>query len=544
MNSSQFSCSKMLLAVLLPFALLIVVNAEICPPWRLYDFKTKECKCAKTIHLVNCDSKGQLSISHCYCMTFNEELKEVTIGQCLYSCVDHRRSSCHEYDRIKSNSSLTLNFEECGLLKRTGHLCGDCIKDYGYPIYSYSMECVKCNKDGAFKNIVKYVLLAFGPLTIFYMFVIIFKFSITSNFMVAYIYTCQTVTVPYLIKMNNLESFSKKALVAYISMWNLDFFRLIIDPFCLHPNLSILQVISLDYIVAVYPMFLVILTFFAVLLHDRYAIIVFLWSPVEKMMKCIRKNWNIRGSLIQAFATFFVLSYVKILNVSFELLTPVVPFNEKGEHLRKWYLFSAGTIEYFGKHHLPYGILAVAMLLIFNVLPVILLILYPFNWFKSCACKNDLVIFTFLDAFYGCYRTKPIFCRSFAAVYFIMRLLELVIFVSLRDRSVYFVFGLCQVALCVLITLFQPYSKKYQNSLDVILILNLASILFMAAAKHSTYATIVITAGLNICIFIHISYSLVLLGFHLFPIKYRNLIKHYVMKEHEHNDRLPLLSHH
>ena len=45
------------------------------------------------------------------------------------------------------------------------------------------------------------------------------------------------------------------------SIWNLDFFRLLCKPFCLHPNLSIIQVMCLDYAIAVYPLLLIILTY-------------------------------------------------------------------------------------------------------------------------------------------------------------------------------------------------------------------------------------------------------------------------------------------
>ena len=37
------------------------------------------------------------------------------------------------------------------------------------------------------------------------------------------------------------------------SAWNLDFFRLAFPPLCLHPSITTLQVISLDYIIAMYP---------------------------------------------------------------------------------------------------------------------------------------------------------------------------------------------------------------------------------------------------------------------------------------------------
>ena len=57
--------------------------------------------------------------------------------------------------------------------------------------------------------------------------------------------------------------------------------------------------------------------------------------------------WNIRSSLVNALATFIVLSYIKILNVSFELLMPSYVFNMEGKriHVNKAYLYYDGGIE-------------------------------------------------------------------------------------------------------------------------------------------------------------------------------------------------------
>ena len=55
--------------------------------------------------------------------------------------------------------------------------------------------------------------------------------------------------------------------------------------------------------------------------------------------------WNIRSSLVNALATFIVLSYIKILNVSFELLMPSYVFNMEGKRINKAYLYYDGGIE-------------------------------------------------------------------------------------------------------------------------------------------------------------------------------------------------------
>ena len=518
-----------------------------CPPWRIYESKEQKCLCGNSLHLINCDSKTQqLSVPRCYCMTYNEELKEVTFGQCLYTCFHHRRSLCHQYDSIKSNNSQDLNSEVCGYFKRTGHLCGKCIEGYGYPAYNNQMKCVKCNKKDFLMNIVKYLLLFFGPLTVFYFFIIFFRVSITSHYMVVYIYICQSITLPFFVKIWEINSYSIKIISDFASIWNLNIFHSIIDPFCLHPSLNSLNVMALDYLLAMYPMFLVLLTAFAVFLHDRYSIIVLLWSPMGRITKCIRKNWNIQGSLIQAFATFFVLSYVKIANTSFQLLTPVTVQNERGDYVQKWYLNSAGNLEYFGTSHLPYGILAVFMLLGFNLLPVIILTLYPFSWFKRYFFKNNLTMFTFLEVFYGCYRTKPTMCRSFAAVYFVARLLELLVFACFKNVLILLFLGLCKIILCIAVTLVQPYSKKYQNKFDVILLLVTCStsLIFGAESYDSALGgrtSCLLRICLISCGLLLVSYGIVIFAIQLIPKNCQQKMVNFFKKKDD--EELPLLSH-
>jgi len=418
------------------------------------------------------------------------------------------------------------------------------MEDYGYPIYYNEMECVQCSSKDSLKNITKYLLLFFGSLTVFYFLIIFFRVSITSHYMVVYIFICQSITMPFLMKIwGKNNSYVVKFIFNLASIWNLNIFHSLFDPFCLHPNLNALDVMALDYLLAIYPMFLVLLTAAAVFLHDRYAIVVLLWSPMGKITKCIRKNWNIQGSLIQAFATFLVLSYVKIANISFQLLTPTVVQNERGEYVKKGYLFNAGNFEYFGSSHFPYGILAVFMLLGFNLLPIIILTLYPYSWFKNFFFKNNLTIFTLLEPFYGCYRTKPKSCRSFAAVYFVTRLLELIIFAYYKDESL-FVFALCLIILCIVVMLIQPYSKKYQNKLDVFLLLVTCCAFLLGGAKFYNFVLsnrLFLQISMEVCAAILILYGVLILTIQIMPTNcYQKILNFFKKKSDE---ELPLLSH-
>ena len=363
---------------------LCTSSITACPLWTFYNESSKNCQCGSSVHgKVDCTAVPyQVSVFQCYCMTYSEEIGLVSVGRCSATC--HFR---YGYSKVlQSNDSVSLNAEVCGDLKREGQLCGDCIEGYGPPVYSYSMKCVVCNEEDFKYNLMKYLCAAFLPLTLFYFLVVILKISITSHIMVASVFICQVVAIPSILKI----------VFYYATLWNMDFFRPVYNPFCLHPKLNTMQVLALDYLIA----FLIFLTYMAVALHDRNPLIVTLCRPMQRILTCITKEWNIRGSLVQAFATFLVLSYVKILNVSFELLNAVHPHNINGGLKNQRYLFSTGTIEYFGTKHLPYGILALMMILVFNILPVLLLMLYPYTTFRKCLSTNTVMASSFSWMFF------------------------------------------------------------------------------------------------------------------------------------------------
>ena len=130
---------------------------------------------------------------------------------------------------------------------RVGQLCGSCKHGYALPVYSYSLACVTCS-DYKY-NWLKYLVVAFLPLTLFYIVVIMFKVSLNSGVMSGYILTCQIFTVPAIVQIVFTKfTHNINILVALHAIWNLDFFRSQYSfTFCLHPNLSTLQTISLEF---------------------------------------------------------------------------------------------------------------------------------------------------------------------------------------------------------------------------------------------------------------------------------------------------------
>ena len=387
---------------ILAFCMVVVLTSQFvatsdtnnsCPIWTtpVESNDTFSCECGSNVSdVVFCNDKTlDVFVVHYYCMTYNEVLNKTVVGHCLYNLVSSQSIIHHYYWKLprlkhRNNTALCQFVNECDDIfscsqyqYKTGPMCSRCVDGYAFPVYSYSLACVEC-KDYKY-NWLKYIAVAFLPLTVFYIIVILFRISAASGALNGYVLMCQLVTTPVFVRLfSRFGSTLQLGLyITWLGVWNLDFFRGIYRPFCLHPKLSMLQILMLDYVIGLYPLILVIVTYICVKLHNRYSLVVRLWSPFYKCFALIRNEWDITRSLVGAFATFILLSYVKILNVSFQILTPNTLYDINGNPMRQRFLYYDGTYEYFGKDHIPYALLALLMLLVFNFFPLVLLCLYP-----------------------------------------------------------------------------------------------------------------------------------------------------------------------
>ncbi len=246
---------------------------------------------------------------------------------------------------------------------------------------------------------------------------------------------------------------------------------------CICLEVTSLQTLVLDLAIGVYPLLLMALTYIIINLYDRnFRLMVYFWKPFRGLFALIGKNWNIRTSLIDAFATFFLLSYVKFLNVSFDFLAPVkvFQFSSTGKLTHSWRLNYDATLSYFGETHLPYAVLALVTCTLLVILPLLLLILYPFRWFQKILNLFPFrwyVLHTFMDTFQGCYKdgTEPGTrdYRWFASVFFILRFLLFIVGIFTLGSS-YMVFAPFVLVLTTLFLVqFQPHKENFRNHTSI-----------------------------------------------------------------------------
>ena len=488
-------CSESTLDTLTQLATLPPQDNGTCPTWFLPatdDTGNDTCKCGNKLDgIVHCDNATQqVYIHRCYCMSYNQDMSALVVGNCDYSCYHTTVPNSH-YICLPSNASELEN-TLCQAYHREGQLCGQCNSNYTPPVYSYTLDCVQCSDYDY--NWAKYIAAAFLPLTVFFVIVITFRVSATAGSMNAFILVSQLSSTPLLLrsldfpthcdKLYHLQHISKykcysiHILSSLHGIWNLDFFRLLYEPFCLHPSMTTLQVLALDYAIAVFPLALIVATYSLVELHNRNCrVIVWLWRPFHAWCVRIRRLQNIRTSLIDAFATFILLSCVKFLSVSFDLLTPARLYDIHGKNIGTKYLYYDGTIKYFENEHLPYAIVAIVMLLVFVVSPCLLLCLFPcrcFQRFLNHYGLRSLALTTFMDAFQGCYKdgtngTRD--CRHFAAMYIVVLGVLLGSAATALTRFIFPAMIFILVVFAITIAIVRPYKSPVHNVINTCLIL-------------------------------------------------------------------------
>ena len=447
-----------------------------CRPWHYFDNVTKTCKCGSMLDgTIQCDDK-HLQAKGCYCITADTSL-EAAVGFCLYKCHKFITMVGNNaiYFTIRTNTTLGLNEETCGLYNRTGLMCGQCINSSGLPVYSYDLSCVECT-DYKY-NWLKYIAVAYVPHTLFYFVIITFRISATSGLMVGYVTVSQMTATYSLLKFylslgkndRGIRIFS-----IFYSIWNLDLVRSVIPPFCLHPDLSALQVLSLDYIVAVYPMILVLLTYLLVKLHDHFRLVVWLCRPFYICLHYFRREWEIKSSLIGAFSTLLLLSYVKIIDISSNILMPTHLYHMNGTHGPPR-VYNDINIFYLSKEHLPYFVTAIVMSFTFNVVPLLLLCLYPCRCFRKCLDFTGLhnqTLRIFMDSFHGHYKYKPRDFRYFPAIYLITQIVNLTLYYILGFFQYHAAVSYLLIAVIISLVLARPYKKKWHNVINIMVLVS------------------------------------------------------------------------
>jgi len=455
-----------------------------CLPWSVFDASLGICKCIElsgdplickeiTPHILT------PFVLDCNCVTIATDSgrrQMLEVGKCGDNCA--KNNSDLVYQKLPDNMSDWNNFM-CGEFYRTGSLCGKCDTDRDYypRVYSFNMSCIKC--DSSSSDWWKYILKAYVPLTVFYLIVFFFKIDVHSSQLQGFIIYSQFLTIPGIARNLLLSTRHKpiilelsKLIIALYGIWNLDFFRTYDSGLCF--RMSSLAVLSLDLAVAVYPLLLMLISYFLVALHDQnFKILTCICKPFKILFSKWQSNFAIKTSTVNAFAAFLFLSNIKLFSICFDILTPVkvYQFYNPLQVNSTWRLYYDPTVEYFSQEHRWYAMTALVITFVFILLPVLILLLYStrvFHKFLSILPQRwQLLLHAFVDSLQGCYKdgTEPGTrdCRWYVPMFYISRLLLMFLYGTTLN-AVFFPYGAIVITIVAVITvLVDPFKSNLKH---------------------------------------------------------------------------------
>ena len=472
----------------------VPVLLEECPPGYVMNKSQGKPRCICSSDLTNKFHEGIDKCNHRkfrayikrgywagYHQGDNETENSLVTGYCPFCLYKEPRVL------LADNASRELLDKVC-VGNRTGTLCGECKKNYSIMFHSDKFECYLTGHTCKY-GLVLYVLSELLPVTVFFIFTLVFNISFTSGAVNGFILFSQLLVnmqldADGLIHRPDSTRLFLQSIGLIYKIFNLDFFSISELSFCIWEGAGSLDILAMKYVTITYSLALVLLTI--LILHI---------CGSAKTCKIISLITNVKGgpktkrsdSFIHGLSSFFVMCYAQCATVSVFILTPGSIISRSDSDLSPYYVvLYNGEVGYFQSSHLPYAIPALFFLVIVVIIPPALLIVYPlcYKLFSMLKIKEGKVITLctifpleklkpLFDSFQSCFKDK---FRFFAGLYFLYRLAIPVTSV-LSSTIVFYVYVQLELVLMlVLHSLFHPYKIKWHNRMDSVLLFLLSII--------------------------------------------------------------------
>ena len=477
----------------------IPVELLDCPPGFILKFHKRKsashCKCYKNHTYrgaLECDPEEFESyLSSGYWMGYRTESENNTQqdlvvsscppGFCEYDEGYNTQKKIRVTDRASRNK-LCLN--------REGVLCGKCIDGYGPAVNCDSYSCVVCQEESIGKKIAIYVFTVYAPLLILFSLMIFFGVRLTTGHFNAFIFYSQVMSSTFDIDADgrvNLKTFSRahhkvlqRAYKVPYGLFNLEFVENFLDPFCISTHLNALDVIQLDYLVALTPLAMIVIVLVCFKLShccNRVAP-----TQVTNKAKSFWAKHKCGEHLLDAFAAFVLLSYTKFGLTSAYIIKSSCVYNATGDVVKPDLVQFAGQYNMADSVYLVRYFFPACLVLIINALPPLFLLGYPVIWLEKCLMRFQRLwkyypvdkVHILLDTFQSCFKDNR---RFFAGLYFMFRYAINIVYIVAADwYEKFMVQQIVCTVLVLLIAIGWPYKKNYLNYIDLLTFGNLAII--------------------------------------------------------------------
>ena len=303
------------------------------PPW--LDHGNGSCYCKEFSHdLFKCRGNREVDVILGKCITWDETIGKAVIGDCPYFPPKVPKDFNNLYYSIPANvSSSNLSYFVCSKFNRQGTHCKKCIDGFGpAPFFNgASIPCAKCHEYNYVW--IFYLLLQLLMVTILFLFILLCKCRGTSSPVTVLAYFHQVIVNAMLdssqihsqiMCIQNMILFPVVDIfLTLYSFWNLDFFRYLLPPVCVSPLMSNVHTLLFEYIIAFYPLILTLMVYLCIKLYSMdFRLVTYVCKPFYQLFARCKDahQWNPMKSILNTLATFFLLSYSKILFTSMNQL--------------------------------------------------------------------------------------------------------------------------------------------------------------------------------------------------------------------------------
>ena len=404
----------------------------------------------------------------------------------------------------------------CAPNNRKGVLCGECMEGHSMPanLNGLNLVCTKCNGALSRAGILVWIVSEWLPTLVLLAIMLVFNVDLISGRLNSFLLFAQ------LLSISNIRGEADIGIWGYTwfvkinrflyGIWNLEFFGILLPPYCFTPTASIstLQMLLLNYSIGLFPLTVTIV----LVVLDRSAEKWICCHPVDRCLRRLRK-WKTKVSkemsYDRALADFVILGFTRFMVTSaFILVKQNITAYDGVTESRVWW---QGSTHYGSADHIGSLIPAIIIVLIFVLLPSFLLIALPLFpqivgrlifyskikcvkkfQFIPTFCSNvytDRWVYHFVNVLQGCYKDR---FRCFASFFLFYRIIQLsaVIFTP-RAEDALFIQLLAALIFLLLIAACQPYKRKTLNTVDVLITADYALILLLAMhkSKESTPLT-------------------------------------------------------
>lgn len=379
-------------------------------------------------------------------------------------------TSCNSNIHRLPNSSTKLAKHICRP-NRIGTLCGRCTENTSVYYNSRDFRCGQthlCNYGLFF-----YFLSEIIPMVIFFVVVVTLDFSFTSGGTTGFILFSHYVD-PIDMQISQLFQYLQTPYRIFYGLFNFEYFKIEQMSFCLWSGFQVLHILTFKYITILVGFSLVLI------------LLVIVQKNACTRLFRLRRRVSAKTSIVNGLSAFLVTCYFQCTRISFLVLKFTTPLGYDSKHEKRYSYY--GGLLYLGPQHLIYAVPALISLAVVTIIPPLVLLFYPLcvQFLSLCGLGEHRIVnkaqqitridklLPLIDCFQGCYKNK---LRFFAGLYFVYRVAILVCFSFIETVNRFRIYSMSMILLMLGIhSVFRPYKKQMDNTVDLLIFLNLALI--------------------------------------------------------------------